>query len=89
MALRCSTGLPPPPPGYGDFKDELEAYANALKRVIIYNHSVFGDYFMQLLQVQAKPVAEDANNTAATATAAAVTSTTAEPQSAVNSQNSQ
>ncbi|XP_020718190.1 T-complex protein 11-like protein 2 isoform X2 [Ceratitis capitata] len=52
LALRSRAGLPPPPPGYADFKDELEAYCTALKRVIAYNHSVFGEYFMKLLTQQ-------------------------------------
>lgn len=47
--MRSKAGLPPPPPGYVDFKDELENYATALKRVIAYNHSVFGEYFLQIL----------------------------------------
>ncbi|XP_017483757.1 PREDICTED: T-complex protein 11-like protein 1 isoform X1 [Rhagoletis zephyria] len=49
LAMRSRAGLPPPPPGYADFKDELEAYSTALKRVIAYNHSVFGEYFMKIL----------------------------------------
>ncbi|KAL9927916.1 T-complex protein 11-like protein 1 [Glossina fuscipes fuscipes] len=40
---------PPPPPGFIDFKGELESYALALRRIIAYNHSVFGDYFSQIL----------------------------------------
>uniref|UniRef100_A0A1I8PQ93 T-complex protein 11-like protein 1 n=1 Tax=Stomoxys calcitrans TaxID=35570 RepID=A0A1I8PQ93_STOCA len=49
LSLRSKAGLPPPPPGYVDFKDELESYTTALKRVIGYNHSVFGEYFLQIL----------------------------------------
>uniref|UniRef100_T1PC90 T-complex protein 11 n=1 Tax=Musca domestica TaxID=7370 RepID=T1PC90_MUSDO len=56
LALRSKGGLPPPPPGYVDFKDELEFYTTALKRVIAYNHSVFGEYFLQILtQRQTEP----------------------------------
>uniref|UniRef100_A0A1B0BLH9 T-complex protein 11-like protein 1 n=1 Tax=Glossina palpalis gambiensis TaxID=67801 RepID=A0A1B0BLH9_9MUSC len=49
LMLRLKTGSPPPPPGFADFKEELESYAKALRRVIAYNHSVFGDYFLQIL----------------------------------------
>uniref|UniRef100_A0A1A9ULR9 T-complex protein 11-like protein 1 n=1 Tax=Glossina austeni TaxID=7395 RepID=A0A1A9ULR9_GLOAU len=50
LMLDLKTGsAPPPPPGFIDFKGELESYAIALKRVIAYNHSVFGDYFSQIL----------------------------------------
>ncbi|KAM7346422.1 T-complex protein 11-like protein 1 isoform 2-T2 [Cochliomyia hominivorax] len=49
LTLRSKGGLPPPPPGYTDFKDELENYTTALKRVIAYNHSVFGEYFLSIL----------------------------------------
>ena len=49
LATRSKAGLPPAPPGYIDFKEELENYTTALKRVIAYNHSVFGDYFLSIL----------------------------------------
>lgn len=49
LTLRSKSGLPPPPPGYADFKEELENYVTALKRVIAYNHSVFGEYFLNIL----------------------------------------
>lgn len=49
LMLRIKTAAPPPPPGFIDFKEELESYAVALRRVIGYNHSVFGDYFSQIL----------------------------------------
>ncbi|XP_073828806.1 T-complex protein 11-like protein 1 [Musca autumnalis] len=52
LALRSKGGLPPPPPGYVDFKDELESYTAALKRVVAYNHSVFGEYFLRILSTQ-------------------------------------
>ncbi|XP_067639226.1 T-complex protein 11-like protein 1 isoform X2 [Eurosta solidaginis] len=67
LAMRSRAGLPPPPPGYADFKDELEAYCTALKRVIAYNHSVFGEYFMKLLTQQRVTT----NDTTATAVNAA------------------
>uniref|UniRef100_A0A1A9WAM9 T-complex protein 11-like protein 1 n=1 Tax=Glossina brevipalpis TaxID=37001 RepID=A0A1A9WAM9_9MUSC len=49
LILRLKTGTPPPPPGFVDFKVELENYALALKRVIVYNHAVFSDYISQVL----------------------------------------
>lgn len=49
LATRSKAGLPPAPPGFIDFKEELENYTTALKRVIAYNHSVFGDYFLSIL----------------------------------------
>lgn len=49
LTLRSKTGQPPPPLGYLDFEEELTNYATALKRVIVYNHSVFGEYFLQRL----------------------------------------
>lgn len=62
--MRSKGGLPPPPPGYIDFKDELESYVTALKRVIAYNHSVFGEYFLQILaQRHAEANSESADKT--------------------------
>ncbi|XP_037937284.1 T-complex protein 11-like protein 1 [Teleopsis dalmanni] len=49
LGMRSNAGLPAPPPGFEHFKDELEAYTTALKRVIKYNHNVFGDYFLKVL----------------------------------------
>lgn len=40
---------PPPPPGFLDYAEELEGIANAFKRVVVYNHSIFTDYFSQVL----------------------------------------
>ncbi|XP_011205138.2 T-complex protein 11-like protein 1 isoform X1 [Bactrocera dorsalis] len=77
LALRSRAGLPPPPPGYADFQDELEAYTTALKRVIAYNHSVFGEYFMRVLTQQ--PFASSAA-TVTTSDAGAAGGTTAKEQ---------
>ncbi|XP_055910312.1 T-complex protein 11-like protein 1 isoform X2 [Eupeodes corollae] len=52
LVLGSKSGTPPPPPGYTDYQDELQAFAVALRRVILYNHSVFGDYFLQVLTNQ-------------------------------------
>lgn len=48
--LRSKNGSPPPPPGFMDFAEELEGIANAFKRVVVYNHSIFTDYFNQVLK---------------------------------------
>lgn len=79
MAIRSRAGLPPPPPGYADFQDELEAYSTALKRVIAYNHSVFGEYFMRVLTQQ--PFASSAT-TVTTSDAVAAGGATAKEQNA-------
>ncbi|XP_053949078.1 T-complex protein 11-like protein 1 isoform X1 [Anastrepha ludens] len=73
LAMRSRAGLPPPPPGYADFKDELEAYCTALKRVIAYNHSVFGEYFMKVL-TQQRVTSTDTTTSAAAAAASATES---------------
>ncbi|XP_065363599.1 T-complex protein 11-like protein 1 [Calliphora vicina] len=65
LTLRSKAGLPPPPPGYTDFKEELDNFATALKRVIAYNHSVFGEYFLRILtQRQPESTNNDANESA-------------------------
>lgn len=82
LALRSRAGLPPPPPGYADFKDELEAYCTALKRVIAYNHSVFGEYFMRVLTQQ--PFSSSVATTTTSDAAAAGGVTEMEETSAVS-----
>lgn len=56
LVLGSKSGMPPPPPGYADYQDELQGFAAALRRVILYNHSVFGEYFLEVLTNQ-RPVA--------------------------------
>lgn len=53
--MRSKGGAPPPPPGFVDFAEELESIANAFKRVVVYNHSIFSDYFTQVLTKEATP----------------------------------
>uniref|UniRef100_A0A0K8TRG9 Putative sok1 kinase belonging to the ste20/sps1/gc kinase family n=1 Tax=Tabanus bromius TaxID=304241 RepID=A0A0K8TRG9_TABBR len=53
------------PPGYTDFKEELENFATAMKRVATYNFSVFGEYYIEVLT--------NANNRAASNEPAAAT----------------
>lgn len=47
--VKTSKMCPPPPPGYTDLSDELEKFATAFKRITIYNYSVFGEHFENLL----------------------------------------
>ncbi|XP_037920173.1 T-complex protein 11-like protein 1 isoform X2 [Hermetia illucens] len=49
LVLRSKSGMPPPPPGYVDFKGELETLATAFKRLLTYNYSVFGEYYVKVL----------------------------------------
>lgn len=48
LILRSNTGIPPPP-GFLDFVDELEALGNAFKRVTYYNYAVYGEYYHDIL----------------------------------------
>lgn len=76
LTMRSKAGLPPPPPGYVDFKEELETYATALKRVIAYNHSVFAEYFLQILaQRQPEVTNNDRSESAANEGASSQTET--------------
>lgn len=48
LILRSNVGIPPPP-GFLDFIDELEALGNAFKRVTYYNYAVYGEYYHDIL----------------------------------------
>jgi T-complex protein 11 len=48
LVLRSNVGIPPPP-GFLDFMDELEALGNAFKRVTYYNYAVYGEYYHDIL----------------------------------------
>lgn len=48
LILRSNVGIPPPP-GFLDFVDELEALGNAFKRVTYYNYAVYGEYYHDIL----------------------------------------
>jgi len=46
--VTASKNLPPPPPGYIDFVDSLDICVS-FKRVALYNFSVFGDFYHEVL----------------------------------------
>ncbi|KAH8396017.1 hypothetical protein KR222_001881 [Zaprionus bogoriensis] len=77
VALRSNGNIPPPPAGFTDFEEELVAFIASFRRLVSYNHAVFGKYFMQLLakgqhsQQQHQQQAGAAEPTAATAADAA------------------
>ncbi|CRK91264.1 CLUMA_CG004944, isoform A [Clunio marinus] len=48
LILRSNIGIPPPP-GFVDFAEELEALGNAFKRVTFYNYAVYGEYYHDIL----------------------------------------
>lgn len=41
--------LPPAPPGFTEFNDELQSIANAFARLSFYNYSVFGEHLEKIL----------------------------------------
>jgi len=47
--LKGRHAKPPAPAGFGDYKEELDSYVAALRRIISYNHAVFGEYFIGVL----------------------------------------
>jgi len=47
--LRSNSEVPPPP-GFQDFINELEALGNAFKRVTYFNYAVYGEYYHDILQ---------------------------------------
>lgn len=53
--------LPPAPPGFIDFSDELQSVANAFTRLTFYNYSVFSEHLEKFLNE-----ISDNNNDAAT-----------------------
>ncbi|EDV91940.1 T-complex protein 11-like protein 1 [Drosophila grimshawi] len=66
VALRSNGNIPPPPPGFIDYAEELVAFIASFRRLVSYNHAVFGEYFMQLLNKQhsntEEPVASSSSN---------------------------
>lgn len=55
--------LPPPPPGYLDFAEELDLYIT-FKRITFYNYSVFGEYYHEVLAKEAVPLEEGVSEAA-------------------------
>lgn len=47
--VKAGTTLPPAPPGFTDFNDDLQSLANQFKRLTVYNYSVFGEHMEKLL----------------------------------------
>jgi len=56
VALRSNGNIPPPPAGFADYEEELVAFIASFRRLVSYNHAVFGEYFMQLLDKQRSSV---------------------------------
>ncbi|KAH8273528.1 hypothetical protein KR018_010518 [Drosophila ironensis] len=49
VALRSNGSIPPPPAGFVDFQEELVAFIASFRRLVSYNHAVFGEHFHQIL----------------------------------------
>ncbi|EDW78281.1 uncharacterized protein Dwil_GK16258 [Drosophila willistoni] len=52
VALRSNNGIPPPPSGFGDYEEELVAFIASFRRLVSYNHAVFGEHFATVLNRQ-------------------------------------
>lgn len=65
VALRSNGHIPPPPAGFADFAEELVAFIASFRRLVSYNHAVFGKYFIQLL-AKGQPQASSADTATAT-----------------------
>ncbi|XP_016967787.1 T-complex protein 11-like protein 2 [Drosophila biarmipes] len=49
VTLRSNGSIPPPPAGFADFQEELVAFIASFRRLVSYNHAVFGEHFHQIL----------------------------------------
>ncbi|XP_023168935.2 T-complex protein 11-like protein 1 [Drosophila hydei] len=58
VALRSNGNIPPPPAGFAEFGEELVAFIASFRRLVSYNHAVFGEYFLQLLNNKQRNSAE-------------------------------
>lgn len=58
VALRSNGNIPPPPAGFAEFGEELVAFIASFRRLVSYNHAVFGEYFLQLLSNKQRNSAE-------------------------------
>ncbi|XP_070506123.1 T-complex protein 11-like protein 1 isoform X2 [Chironomus tepperi] len=48
LILRSNVAIPPPP-GFQEFSDELEALGQAFRRVTYYNYAVYNEYYNEIL----------------------------------------
>lgn len=58
VALRSNGSIPPPPAGFVDFQEELVAFIASFRRLVSYNHAVFGEHFHQILNKTMNAVPE-------------------------------
>ncbi|XP_030382335.1 T-complex protein 11-like protein 1 [Scaptodrosophila lebanonensis] len=65
VALRSNGSIPPPPSGFVDYQEELVAFIASFRRLVSYNHAVFGEYFMERLNKQNKLQADEGAKTGA------------------------
>ncbi|XP_037725670.1 T-complex protein 11-like protein 1 [Drosophila subpulchrella] len=49
VTLRSNGSIPPPPAGFVDFQEELVAFIASFRRLVSYNHAVFGEHFHKIL----------------------------------------
>jgi len=49
VTLRSNGSIPPPPSGFVDFQEELVAFIASFRRLVSYNHAVFGEHFHKIL----------------------------------------
>lgn len=49
VTLRSNGSIPPPPSGFADYQEELVAFIASFRRLVSYNHAVFGEHFHQIL----------------------------------------
>ncbi|XP_017093034.2 T-complex protein 11-like protein 2 [Drosophila bipectinata] len=59
VALRSNGSIPPPPAGFVDFQEELVAFIASFRRLVSYNHAVFGEHFHQILSQNMAAVDDD------------------------------
>lgn len=45
-----SKTMPPPPPGFAEFVDELEGLTTSFRVITSYNYAVFGDYYEETIE---------------------------------------
>lgn len=48
LVLRSNVSIPPPP-GFQEFTDELEALGQAFRRVTYYNYAVYNEYYNEIV----------------------------------------